>query len=296
MSDDLALCELMRYTEDEIAAKEYTLYNVFAVYILSKFAASQSMGLIGAGFKNPKAASTMMSKRFPALPDANPPLARLPYVTPQTLVYTLSLVISAVCYCSTDIMTKGHALLLYEKLCEDFAKVNQGAFADDLRCDIRSFLLNVTAAEAQPAAISQAAPAAASAAPPGTHDADRLLGLDEAKRRRAALTSKRLQVLGASRSPLPPPPRSAGAASLPTPTPTPTPTLTTTAARGTTATTRAVVESKGTVTAKTVTTQSPAAPAKTAARRRLPSRRPAPRVVETRSRIVAADTKRGDDH
>ncbi len=80
-------------------------------------------------------------------------------------------------------MTKGRALLLYEKLCEDFAKVNQEAFADDLRCNIRSFLLNVTAAEAQPAPIPQAAPAAASAAPQGTHDADRLLGLDEAKRR-----------------------------------------------------------------------------------------------------------------
>jgi hypothetical protein len=107
MTDDLDLCELMRYTEDEIAAKEYILYNVFAVYILSQLAASQSMGLIGSGFKNPKAAATMMSKRFPALPDADPPLARLPYVTPQTLAYAISLVILAVCYSSPDIMTKG---------------------------------------------------------------------------------------------------------------------------------------------------------------------------------------------
>ena len=64
MTDDIDLCELMRCSEDEISAKNYILYNVFAIYILSKLAASQSMGLIGSGFKNPKAAATMMSKHF----------------------------------------------------------------------------------------------------------------------------------------------------------------------------------------------------------------------------------------
>ena len=69
------------------------------------------MGLIGAGFKSVKAARFVLTraKRFPALPDADLPLARLPYVTPQTLAYAISLVLSAVCYSSTDIMTKGKA-------------------------------------------------------------------------------------------------------------------------------------------------------------------------------------------
>ena len=75
----------------------------------------------------------------------------------------------------------------------------------------------------------------------------------------------RLQVLSADGNPPPPPPRAAGAASPPPPTPTPPPaaTLTTTAARGTTATatTPAMVESKGTVAASTATTQSLVAPA-----------------------------------
>ena len=109
MPFDFDLRQLLNYTETELASKGYISYNVFAVYILSQLAASQCMGLLGAGFKNPKAAVTMMSRRFPALPDADPLLSRLPYVTPRTLAYALSLVLSAVCYSSTDIMTKGKA-------------------------------------------------------------------------------------------------------------------------------------------------------------------------------------------
>jgi hypothetical protein len=66
MTDDLNICELMRYSEDEISAKNYRSFNVFAVYILSQLGASQSMGLIGSEFKNPKAVDSMVSKRFPA--------------------------------------------------------------------------------------------------------------------------------------------------------------------------------------------------------------------------------------
>lgn len=181
MTDDIDLRELSRYSAAEIKAKNYILLNVFSVYILSRLAASQSMGLIGSGFKNRKAVNTMMSKRFPALPDADPPLASLPYVTPQTLAYAHSLVISAVCYSRTDIMTKGKASLLYEKLYDEYAKGEEEEFISDLRATIRSFLFNATAAEVEPATLPSAAQAATSAAPPGTRDADWLLGLDEAK-------------------------------------------------------------------------------------------------------------------
>lgn len=167
-TDDIDLCELMNYSADEISAKEYRTFNVPAIYLLSVLGASQSMGLIGAGFKNPKACMTMMAKRFPALPETDPPLAKLPYVTPQTLAYALSLVVTAVCYSSTDIMTKGKAPLLYERLREDFAKVEQEDFNSELATTIRSYLFNATAAEAQPAPLQSAAPCAASAAPPGT--------------------------------------------------------------------------------------------------------------------------------
>ncbi len=78
MSDDIDLCELMRYTEDEIAAKEYTLYIVFTVYILSKLAASQSMGLIGGRIQEPEGCIYHDVQAVPGLPDADPPLARLP--------------------------------------------------------------------------------------------------------------------------------------------------------------------------------------------------------------------------
>ena len=56
ITDDLDLCKLMQYSEDEISAKNYRSLNVFAVYILSQLGASQSMGLIRSEFKNTKAA------------------------------------------------------------------------------------------------------------------------------------------------------------------------------------------------------------------------------------------------
>ncbi len=56
------------------------------------------MGLVGSGFKRMKSFRTMLARRFPALPDADPPLDELPYFTHQTVAYALSLVKSCVCY------------------------------------------------------------------------------------------------------------------------------------------------------------------------------------------------------
>ena len=183
LTHDFDLRDLLRYSAAIIAPKRLVTYNVFAVYILSHLAASQSMGLIGAGFKNPKAAVTMMSKRFPALPrgldDIGSPLPRLPYVTPQTLAYALSLVLSAVCYSSTDIMTKGKAALQYEKLVDDFTKDGStlDEWSDALGITIRSYLFNVTSAEVEPArrpseSAAQDAASAADAVAAGSGDDD----------------------------------------------------------------------------------------------------------------------------
>ena len=183
LTHDFDLRDLLRYTAASIAPKRLETYNVFAVYILSHLAASQSMGLIGAGFKNPKAAVTMMSKRFPALSrdldDIGAPLPRLPYVTPQTLAYALSLVLSAVCYSSTDIMTKGKAALQYEKLVDDFTKDGStlDEWSDALGITIRSYLFNVTSAEVEPArrpseSAAQDAASAADAVAAGSGDDD----------------------------------------------------------------------------------------------------------------------------
>ena len=180
---DLDLRELMDMSVQEITAKDYHAMNVVTAYVLSRLAASQSMGLIGAGFKNPKAAVTMMTKRFPALPrgldDIGSPLPSLPYITPQTLAYALSLVLLAVCYSSTDIMTKGKAALQYEKLVDDFTKDGStlDEWSDALGITIRSYLFNVTSAEVEPArrpseSAAQDAASAADAVAAGSGDDD----------------------------------------------------------------------------------------------------------------------------
>ena len=83
--------------------------NLFAVFVLAKLAGSQSMGLLAAGFKNMKAARTLLTKKFPALPDAETPLERISYITRQTVAYALSLVASSVCYHASDVMNKGRS-------------------------------------------------------------------------------------------------------------------------------------------------------------------------------------------
>ena len=138
--------------------------NVVPAYILSRLAASQSMGIIGAGFKSPKHAVAMLSKRFPPVPDADIPLESLPYITRQTVAYALSLVVSAVSYSSTCILTKGRAPMLYEKLYDELARMTDDVFNDELRILMRIYLIDTTATEVQPTAAASAAPRRAAAA------------------------------------------------------------------------------------------------------------------------------------
>jgi len=154
-------------TPKEISARDYRNMNVVTAYILSRLAASQSMGIIGAGFKSPKHAVAMLSKRFPAVPDADVPLGSLPYITRQTVAYALSLVVSAVSYSRTCILTKGRAPMLYEKLYDELAKMTDDVFNEELLLLIRSYLYNTTATEVEPAAPASAAPRRAAAAESG---------------------------------------------------------------------------------------------------------------------------------
>ena len=151
---------------EEISAKDYHAMNVFTAYILSRLATSQSMGIIGAGFKSPKHAVAMLSKRFPPVPDADVPLGSLPYITRQTVAYALSLVVSAVSYSRTCILTKGKAPLLYEKIYDELAKMTDDVFNEELLLLVRSYLFNTTAAEVQPTAAASATPGRAAAATP----------------------------------------------------------------------------------------------------------------------------------
>ena len=91
---------------------EFSRHCLCSLYAIT----SQSTGLVGFGFKNLKAARAMLSRRFPFLPNADPPLAALPYITPQTVSYALSAIISYVCYAANDPMTMGSAELVYKKL------------------------------------------------------------------------------------------------------------------------------------------------------------------------------------
>ncbi len=106
-----SVINLANIVEDsaEVTEQEYTHIKMACMYILARVTSSQCMGLAGSGFKNMKASRTMLARRFPALPDADPPLDALPYITPQTNAYALSLVMSCVCYSVNDPMTKGRA-------------------------------------------------------------------------------------------------------------------------------------------------------------------------------------------
>jgi hypothetical protein len=166
----------MSMTPQEISARDYRNMNVVTAYLLSRLAASQSMGIIGAGFKSPKHAVAMLSKRFPAVPDADVPLGALPYITRQTVAYALSLVVSAVSYSRTCILTKGRAPMLYEKLYDELAKMTDDVFNEELLLLIRSYLYNTTATEVEPAAPASAAPRRAAAADSGGVVADDAAG------------------------------------------------------------------------------------------------------------------------
>jgi hypothetical protein len=118
----LDLINLMK--ETDLSEKEYQHLNMAGMFVLSRVCASQSimMGIAGAGFKYLKAAGGVLARQFPALPDADPSLEPMHYITRQTLAYALSLVMSCVCYSSNDPMTKGCAEQVYKKLLDNYSK------------------------------------------------------------------------------------------------------------------------------------------------------------------------------
>ena len=121
--------------------------NLAGMYILNRVCTSQSMSLVGAGFKNLKGLRTMLRRRFPALPNAEPPLGELPYITRQTLSYALSLVISCVCYAYNDTMIKGRPDQLYEKIIASFSELNDDDFMEILTFRLTDWVTKVTAPE-----------------------------------------------------------------------------------------------------------------------------------------------------
>ena len=121
--------------------------NLAGMYILNQVCTSQSMSMVGAGFKNVKALRLMLSRRFPALPAADPPLRELPYITRQTLSYALSLVISSVCYTFNDNMIKGRPDQLYEKILAGYNKLDDNLFTEILTSTLTDWVTQVTASE-----------------------------------------------------------------------------------------------------------------------------------------------------
>ena len=104
MSKEVDLAAVMG---QDLELLQFEHVNLTGMYILNRVCTSQSMSMLGAGFKNLKGLRSMLGKRFPALPDAEPPLGALPYITRQTVSYALSLVISCVCYAYNDTMIRG---------------------------------------------------------------------------------------------------------------------------------------------------------------------------------------------
>jgi hypothetical protein len=78
--------------EEYLSSLPFVQLNMASMYILYRVCSSQSMGNIGAGFKNLKVLDVMLQRKFPALPFADPPLETLPYITSHTVAYALSLV------------------------------------------------------------------------------------------------------------------------------------------------------------------------------------------------------------
>jgi hypothetical protein len=131
----------------EVTEQEYTYLNMAAMYILARVTSSQCMGLGGSGFKNMKSSRTMLARRFPALPIADPPLDELPYITHQTVAYAFSLVMSCVCYSFNDPMTKGHASQVYEKILANYSKLSDKEFQNVLRANLTDCVFKATTPE-----------------------------------------------------------------------------------------------------------------------------------------------------
>jgi hypothetical protein len=114
--------------EEYLSSLPFVHINMASMYILYRVCSSQSMSIIGAGFKNLKALDVILQRKFPALPFADLPLQTLPYITRQTVANALSLVMSCVCYACNDPMTKGRADQLYEKLMAHYGKLDDDQF------------------------------------------------------------------------------------------------------------------------------------------------------------------------
>ncbi len=109
--------------------------------------------MIGPAFQSVKAARTLLATKIPALPEAEAPLERLPYITPQTIANALSLVISAVCYGRSDSMTKVRAELLYEKIYAELSTQTSSTseeFKNLLQELMIDYLTKVTTMEKEP--------------------------------------------------------------------------------------------------------------------------------------------------
>ncbi len=113
---------------EDLSNNPFVHLSMPGMYILYRDCFSQSMVIVGAGFKNLKALNAMLQRRFLALPAADPPLQTLPYITRQTVAYALSAVMSCVCYACSDPMTKGRADQLYEKLMAGYGKMDDNQF------------------------------------------------------------------------------------------------------------------------------------------------------------------------
>jgi hypothetical protein len=74
-------------------------------------------------------------------------LDALPYITPQTVAYALSLVMLCVCYSVADPMTKGRAAQLFKKILENYSKLSAKEYQDILRASVTDWVAKVTAPE-----------------------------------------------------------------------------------------------------------------------------------------------------
>jgi hypothetical protein len=68
-------------------------------------------------------------------------LAALQYITPQTVYYALSTVISCVCCAANDPMTRGRAEPVYENLIGNYGgKFTSAEFADLIRNNLTEWI------------------------------------------------------------------------------------------------------------------------------------------------------------
>ncbi len=95
LHNSLDLRNLMN--EKDLKDKEYHL-NMTGMYIRSLGCASQSMGIVEAGFQNMKKVSVLLDRQSPACPAADPPLEPMPNITRQAIAYALALAMLCVCY------------------------------------------------------------------------------------------------------------------------------------------------------------------------------------------------------